>query len=71
MLEFVEGQTQKNTMAGTKQLDCMGVNAWELSIMIENLLCSWISDKLYKKRNNLCGGEAGNGFELWQRMRID
>ena len=36
-------------MAGTKPLDCMGVNAWELSVMLENFSCSWISDKLYRK----------------------
>ena len=71
VLEFVEGQAQKITMAGTKPLDCMGVNAWELSVMLENCLCSWISDKLYKKRKNFCGAEPGNGFELWQRMRVD
>ena len=71
VLEFVEGQTQKITMAGTKPLDCMGVNAWELSVMLEKLLCSWIGDKLYEKRKNLCGGEPRNGFELWRRMRFD
>ena len=71
VLEFVEGQTQKITMAGTKPLDCMGVNAWELYVMLENVWCSWISDRLYKKRNNLCGGELGKGFELWRRMRVD
>ena len=58
VLEFVEGQTQKITMAGTKPLDCMGVNAWELSVMLEICLCFWISAKLYKKRNNLCGGAS-------------
>ena len=65
VLELVEEQTQRITKASTVPLDCMGVNAWELSIMLENVLCSWISDKLYSKRKNLCGGEPGNGFELW------
>ena len=37
VLEFVEGQTQKITMAGAKPLDCMGVDAWELSVMLGNL----------------------------------
>ena len=71
VLEFLEEQTQKITMASAIPLDCMGVNAWELSIMLENFLCSWISGKMYKKRKNLCGGEPGNGLKLWRRMRTD
>ena len=39
--------------------------------MLENCLCPWISDKLYKKRNHLRGGKHGNGFEMWRRMRAD
>ena len=31
----------------------------------------WLSDTLYRKRENLCGGEEGNGFELWRRLCAD
>jgi hypothetical protein len=31
----------------------------------------WLSDTLYRKRKNLCGGEEGNGFELWRRLCAD
>ena len=39
--------------------------------MLENYLSIWLSDALYKKRKNWCGGETGNGFELWRRLRAD
>ena len=71
VLEFCEKQTENMTKAGTLPLDSMGVTAWNLSIMLERFLCSWINDKLYRRRKSSCGGRPGKGFELWRRMRVD
>ena len=70
-LEIVEKQAERITKVGTWPLDCMGVNTRELSMALESFSCSWISDKLYKKSNSVCGGKPADGFEIWQRVRAD
>ena len=49
----------------------MGFNARELAATLDNYLVLWLLDTLYRKRNHLCGGEEGNGFELWRRLCAD
>ena len=68
VLEYVEQQPNMCLRIQTQKLDVLGVNAWELSVMLENFLCYWVSDKIYKKRKHHSGGEAGNGFEMWRRF---
>ena len=68
VLEYIEKQPVVCTRAITQTLDVLGVNAWDLSVMLENFLCYWVSDKIYKKRKHHSGGEAGNGFEMWRRF---
>ena len=47
---------------------CCGCNGWELAQMLENFIIDWLSDGLYKRRVQLCGGEKGNGFEMWRYL---
>ena len=51
--------------------DCLTVNCWELSVMLEKFLILWIGDPLYRNRLRLCGREPANGFELWRRLIAD
>ena len=41
-----------------------GVSGWEIAQTLEAFLVDWLSDGLYKRRNQLCGGEKGNGLEM-------
>ena len=45
--------------------DCLSVNNWELSVMLDNIIIQWLSDSLCRNRLRLCGCEPANGFELW------
>ena len=38
--------------------------------MLENFSTLRISDAMYNKRRRLCGGEPGNGFEMWRALKI-
>ena len=69
LIEYLEVAPERITRAWLSGVDCLDANGWELSVTLENYLVSWISDSLYKKRKRLCGGEAGNGFELWRTLR--
>ena len=51
--------------------DCLTVNCWDLSEMLENFLILWIGDALYPNRLGLCGRETANGVELWRRLIAD
>ena len=43
-----------------------GASGWEIAQTLEAFLIDWFSDGLYKRRNQLCGGEKGNGLEMWR-----
>ena len=71
ILQYVEEQAPRIKRQQIETLDCMGFNAWELAITLGNSLVVWLSDTLYRKRENVCGGEECNGFELWRRLCAD
>ena len=43
-----------------------GYSGWEISEILEGFLIEWLSDSLYKRRTQLCGGTKGNGLEMWR-----
>ena len=45
-----------------------GYSAWVLAEDLENFLVKYISDDLYERREAWCGGEEGNGFELYRNL---
>ena len=49
------------------QSDC-GYSGWEISQILEGFLVEWLSDGLYRRRTQLCGGEKGNGIEMWRYL---
>ena len=61
ILQDVEEQQLIIKRRQTETLDCMGFNAWELAVLLENYLALWLSDTMYRKRKNLWGDEKGNG----------
>ena len=69
--QYVEEQAPRIKRQQLETLDCMRFNAWELAVTLENYVVLWLSDRLYSKRKNLCGGEEGNGFELWRKLCAD
>ena len=52
-------------------LECLSVNSWDLSVMLENFLILWSGDSLYKNRHCSCGLEPANGFELLRGLIAD
>ena len=47
------------------QSEC-GFSGWEIAQILEAFLVEWLSDGLYRRRVQLCGGEKGNGIEMWR-----
>ena len=50
-----------------------GEDSTDLAIKFEQVLADWLPEKLYLRRDQLCGGksEAGNGFTMWRRLHKD
>ena len=71
LLEYMETATVNITKAETMQHECLGQNAWDLSVALENFLLLWLGTSLYKQRLRLCNREPSNGFELWRRLVSD
>ena len=65
---YVEQQPRVVTNDGTQPQDCLGFDAWDLSIILVNFLCYWVSDKIYMKRTYHSGGEAAIGFEMLRSL---
>ena len=45
-----------------------GYNAWPLAEDLENVMVKYLSDDMYGRREAWCGGEEGNGFELYRNL---
>ena len=45
-----------------------GINAWDLSTILEAFLVDWFPKAMYRRRVPLAGGEHGNGLEMWRRL---
>ena len=45
-----------------------GMNAWDVSTMLEAFLVDWLPRSMYNRRAQWAGGEFGNGFEMWRRQ---
>ena len=43
-----------------------GFSGWEIAHILEGFLVEHLSDGLYRRRFQLCGGERGNGLEMWR-----
>ena len=71
ILEYV--QTGNSPIRKSWLLDnnIEGVNAWDLSTMVESFLVDYFPRSMYNHRVQLSGGEMGNGFEMWRRLFID
>ena len=48
-------------------------DAAELAVKFEQVLVDWIPERLYNRREQLCGGpeERNNGFIMWRRLHTD
>ena len=71
VLEYVsKGQTPTSrTWLRSSNVD--GFNAWELSQTFESWIVDWLPISMYNRREQLAGGELGNGFELWRRLFVE
>ena len=45
-----------------------GYSAWPVAEDLENFLVKYLSDDIYERREAWCGGEDGNGFELYRNL---
>ena len=45
-----------------------GYSAWALAEDLENFIVKYLSDDIYERREAWCGGEDGNGFELYRNL---
>ena len=49
----------------------LGINGWDLSMMLEAFIVDWLPRSMYNRRTQWAGGDFGNGFEFWRRMYIE
>ena len=71
ILEYITaGHTQllKDLLMAT---NVDGINAWDISTMLEAFMVDWLPRNMYNRRTQWAGGEFGNGFEFWRRMFIE
>ena len=71
ILEWLGTSTRMVTKAEGLTSDCLSVNCWAFSVMLEHVLILWIGDTLYKNRLCLCNREPANGFEIWRKLMAD
>jgi hypothetical protein len=48
-----------------------GINAWDISTMLESFIVDYLPKSIYNRRTQWAGGEFGNGFEFWRRLYIE
>ena len=68
LLEYVEttlAPLRREFLLGT---NVDGINAWDISTMVEAFLVDWFPRNMYNRRKQLSGGEQGNGLEMWRRL---
>ena len=68
ILDFVAVGTIPITPRWLMNNNCHGVNAWDLSNMLEAFIVNWLPKSMYNRRAQWAGGDFGNGFEMWRRM---
>ena len=71
VLDFIQTGTNPVTEAWLRNENIDGVNAWELSVMFESFIIDLLPKNMYHRRTQICGGEFGNGFELWRRLYLE
>jgi hypothetical protein len=68
VLEFTAAGQVPITERWLRANNVDGINAWDLSMMLEGWLVDWFPTSMYNRRVQLAGGEAGNGLEMWRRL---
>ena len=53
------------------QTNVDGINAWDLSTILEAFLVDWFPKAMYRRRIPLAGGSHGNGLEMWRRLHAE
>ena len=71
VLEYVQTGTSAIKKSSLLENNIEGINAWDLSTMVESFLVDYFPRSMYNRRVQLSGGEMGNGFEMWRRLFID
>ena len=71
VLDFVQTGTSPVTEAWLRNENIEGINAWDLSVMFESFIIDLLPKNMYNRRTQICGGEFGNGFELWRRLYLE
>ena len=71
VLEYVQTGNTAITKSWLLVNNIEGINAWDLSTMVESFLVDYFPRSMYNRRVQLSGGEMGNGFEMWRRLFID
>ena len=71
ILEYVKKGPSMFHEKWLRNTNVAGVNAWDLSTILEAFLVDWFPKSMYNRRTQLAGGEFGNGFEMWRRLYIE
>ena len=71
VFEYVQTGTSAIKKSWLLENNIEGINAWDLSTMVESFLVDYFPRSMYNRRVQLSGGEMGNGFEMWRRLFID
>ena len=71
VLDFVQQGLNPIGKAWLQSTNIDGVNAWDLSTMLEAFLVNYFPKGMYNRRVQLAGGSLGNGFEMWRQLYLD
>ena len=69
-MEFVQSGKTALTQKWLLSTNVDGINAWDLSTMVEAFIVDWFPKAMYNRRAQLAGGERGNGFEMWRLLYL-
>ena len=70
------GSTRENLSMQRLSYECVGPHAEpadDLARKLESCIVDYLPIDLYRRREQLCGGdrESGNGFAMWRRLHVD
>ena len=71
LLEFVQVGTTPISKSWLQSTNVSGVNAWDLSTMLEAFLVDYFPKGMYNRRVQLAGGQMGNGLEMWRLLFVE
>ena len=71
LLEYCAKATSAIQPEWLRSNNVAGINAWDLSTMLESFMVDWFPKSMYRRRVPLAGGTMGNGLEMWRLLHVE